>query len=260
MGNLAGAHLVDILRHDLGLQDKLIGFRNNEHQGFARPDDPANGVNRKLVNIAGDWRLDYHPLKPRRHGELALRYEHARADQFDLWAEPGVFTQANPAVNDLLVEAVLAALPLAGTRVLELHAGVGNFSLPLALAGAELYTAEHMQRAVGLAQRNAQQAGVRLHAFYVEDIDALLPGGPVPPLATFDAVLLNPPRVGAFEVAKLLAAGGPGRLAYVSCDPATLARDAQALVEGGYRIRAATAFDMFPQTPHVEVLLSMERR
>jgi 23S rRNA (uracil1939-C5)-methyltransferase len=194
-----------------------------------------------------------------RHGDLTLRYDHARADEFDLWAEPGVFTQANPTVNDLLVEAVLAALPLGGASVLELHAGVGNLSLPLALAGAELYTAEHMQRAVELAQRNARQAGVRLHAFYVEDVGALLPGGPVPPLATFDAVLMNPPRVGAFEVAKLLAGGGPGRLAYVSCDPATLARDAQVLVDGGYRIRAATAFDMFPQTPHVEVLLSMDR-
>lgn len=194
-----------------------------------------------------------------RHGELALRYDHARAEEFDLWAEPGVFTQANPAVNDLLVERVLTALPADGSSVLELHAGVGNFSLPLALAGADVYTAEHMQRAVELAQRNAQQAGVGLHAFYVEDVDALLPGGPVPPLATFDAVLLNPPRVGALEVAKLLAAGGPRRLAYVSCDPATLARDVHELVEGGYRIGAATAFDMFPQTPHVEVLLGLER-
>ncbi len=195
-----------------------------------------------------------------RHGELELRFDHARAEEFDLFWEPGVFTQANPSVNDLLVEAVLRALPAdKSPRVLELHAGVGNYSLPLALAGSIVFTAEHMQRAVKLAQRNAERAGTTLHAHYLEDIDALAGGGPVPPLSDFDAVLMNPPRIGAFEVAKTLAKSGPERLAYVSCDPATLARDVQALAAGGYEITEATAFDMFPQTPHVEVLLGMRR-
>ena len=67
-----GLHLVNVLRHDLGLQDQLIGFRNNEHEGLARSDDAANGVNRKLVDIAGDRRLDHHAFKPRRDGELAF--------------------------------------------------------------------------------------------------------------------------------------------------------------------------------------------
>lgn len=193
-------------------------------------------------------------------GELALRYDHERFTEFELWAEPGVFTQANPEVNELLVEAVSHALPVSGApRVLELHAGVGNFSLPLALAGAEVFTAEHQERAVKLAQRNAALADAKLHAFFLEDIDALLPGGPVPPLADFDAVLMNPPRVGAFDVAKVLAANGPARIAYVSCDPATLARDVRALVDGGYRVSEATCFDMFPQTPHVETLLGLQR-
>lgn len=200
------------------------------------------------------------PEETWRHGELAVRYEHARSGDFELWAEPGVFTQANPAINELLVEAVLHALPVGQTpRLLELHAGVGNFSLPLAHAGAIVFTAEHMERAVKLAQRNAQDAGITLHAYFLEDIDALLPGGPVPPLVDFDAVLLNPPRVGAFEVAKLLAASGPERIAYVSCDPATLARDARELIGGGYRIHGVTAFDMLPQTPHVEVLMELQR-
>jgi 23S rRNA (uracil1939-C5)-methyltransferase len=195
-----------------------------------------------------------------RHGDLELRFDHARADEFDLVGEPGVFTQANPAINDALVAAVLAELPVdTCPRVLELHAGIGNFSLPLAKAGAIVFTAEHMQRAVKLAQRNAEQAGISLHAYYLEDIDALERGGPVPPLSDFDAVLLNPPRVGAFGVAKALARSGPAHLAYVSCDPATLARDVKELVAGGYEITAATAFDMFPQTPHVEVLLTLHQ-
>ena len=143
--------------------------------------------------------------------------------------------------------------------ILELHAGVGNYSLPLALAGSIVFTAENMQRAVKLAQRNAERAGTTLHAHYLEDVDALAGEGPVPALSDFDAVLMNPPRIGAFEVAKILAESGPERLAYVSCDPATLARDVDALASGGYEITEVTAFDMFPQTPHVEVLLGMRR-
>jgi len=200
------------------------------------------------------------PEETWQHGDLELRYDHARAADFDLFADPSVFTQGNPAINDLLVDAVLRALPTdQSPRVLELHAGVGNFSLPLAQAGATVFTAEHMERAVKLAQRNAQQADIALHAHFLEDIDALRSGGPVPPLSDFDAVLMNPPRIGAFEVSKLLAKSGPERIAYVSCDPATLARDVQTLAVGGYGISAITAFDMFPQTPHVEVLLEMRR-
>jgi len=202
----------------------------------------------EVVTPKGSWR----------HGELALRYDHQRRDRFELWAEPGVFTQANPQVNELLVAAVLAALPVSeAPRVLELHAGVGNFSLPLADAGATVFTAEHQERAVSLAQRNAGDAGIALHAFFLEDLEALAPRGPVPPLSDFEAVLMNPPRVGALDVAKILAAGGPPRIAYVSCDPATLARDVRMLADGGYRIADMTAFDMFPQTPHVEVLTTL---
>ena len=213
------------------------------------------GWRRQYVGIAG-----FNQLAPGA-GRLPLPVDHARADEFDLFAEPGVFTQGNPSINDVLVDAVVAALPTEECpRVLELHAGVGNFSLPLAKAGAIVFTAEHMQRAVKLAQLNAQRAGVGLHAHYLEDIDALGGGGPVPPLSDFDAVLLNPPRVGAFDVAKVLAKSGPAQVSYVSCDPATLARDVKELVSGGYEVTEATAFDMFPQTPHVEVLLSMRRR
>lgn len=233
-----GAARIQAAGNLLGFQEPLTWF---EASGLAGVDVEASD---------GSWR----------HGDLELRFDHARAEQFDLLWEPGVFTQANPSINDVLVEAVLRALPTdQSPRVLELHAGVGNYSLPLALAGSIVFTAENMQRAVKLAQRNADRAGTTLHAHYLEDVDALGGVGPVPPLSDFDAVLMNPPRIGAFEVAKILAESGPERLAYVSCDPATLARDVQALAAGGYEITEVTAFDMFPQTPHVEVLLGMRR-
>ena len=72
MGNLARPHLVNVLRHDLGLQDQFVSFRNDEHERLARPDDAANGVNRKLVNITGDRRFDGHAFKARRYRELAF--------------------------------------------------------------------------------------------------------------------------------------------------------------------------------------------
>ena len=195
-----------------------------------------------------------------RYGDLQLRYDHALADEFDLLAEPGVFTQGNPVVNDRIVEAVLRALPAdVFGRVLELHAGAGNFSLPLARAGAVLFTAENMQRAVSLAQLNAERAGVTLHAHFLTDVEALHGSGPVPPLSDFDAMLMNPPRTGAFEVAKILVKSGPERIVYVSCDPATLARDVKELAAAGYRINEAHAFDMFPQTPHVEVVVGLQK-
>ena len=195
-----------------------------------------------------------------RYGDLQLRYDHALADEFDLLAEPGVFTQGNPAVNDRLVEVVLRALPAdAFGRVLELHAGAGNFSLLLARAGAVVFTAENMQRAVSLAQLNAEHAGVSLHAHFLTDVEALHGSGPVPPLSDFDAVLMNPPRTGAFEVVKILAKSGPERIVYVSCDPATLARDVKELAAAGYRINEAHAFDMLPQTPHVEVVVGLQK-
>ncbi len=262
---LAVDHAVTSLPEYLGLREVELMISRGDRRAAARLSADGN------PQVFDDWPAWMEgaglsgvevitPDEVQRFGDLQLRFDHARADEFDLVAEPGVFTQGNSAINDALVAAVVAALPVESCpRVLELHAGVGNFSLPLAKAGAIVFTAEHMQRAVKLAQLNAERAGILLHAHYLEDIDALDGGGPVPPLRDFDAVLLNPPRIGAFEVAKALAKSGPEYVAYVSCDPATLARDVRELAGAGYTITRATAFDMFPQTPHVEVLLSLRR-
>jgi 23S rRNA (uracil1939-C5)-methyltransferase len=74
-----------------------------------------------------------------------------------------------------------------------------------------------------------------------------------------DLVVMDPPRTGARGVVEVLAERGPGRVVYVSCDSATLARDARILVDGGYHLSHAEAFDMFPETPHVETLTVFER-
>lgn len=189
------------------------------------------------------------------HGNLELRYDHARAREFDLRCEPGVFTQANPEMNDRLVAAVLRELaPQQGSHVLELHAGIGNFSVPLALRGAAVVAVERHRRASVLCRRNARGAGVEIAVRAESDAEA------VRALAEFESVLLDPPRTGAREAATAMAASrNVKRVVYVSCDAATLARDAAVLVEGGFEVTAAHAFDMFPQTPHVEVMLALGR-
>lgn len=189
-----------------------------------------------------------------RQGNLELRYDHQHAGEYDLRFEPGVFTQAFPELNDRLVDAVLSTLRLRpGARILELHAGIGNFSVPLSRAGYAVTAVERNRRAAVLCQRNARSAGCDIEVSAASDTEAL--GG----VHEYDAVLLDPPRTGAREVVQHLADHGPPRIAYVSCDSATLARDAALLVQSGYRLVSIDAFDMFPQTPHVETLAVLER-
>jgi 23S rRNA (uracil1939-C5)-methyltransferase len=197
--------------------------------------------------IAGDGRL--------RHGNLELRYDHAMADQYDLKFEAGLFTQALPAGNDALVAAVLQhAQPNTAPRVLELHAGIGNFSVPLARAGAQVTAYEVNRRAAVMCERNARNAGTVVTVHPERDEAAM------GRWQEFDVVLMDPPRTGARAVADAMAQGGPRRIIYVSCDAGTLARDAALLCGGNYNIAHIQAFDLFPQTPHVETLVVFDRR
>jgi 23S rRNA (uracil1939-C5)-methyltransferase len=189
-----------------------------------------------------------------RHGNVELRYDHAGAGEFDMRFEPGLFTQANPEMNDRLVDRVSQLIrPQQHPKVLELHAGIGNFTLPLGRSGAEIVAVERDRRSAILGRRNVRLAGVNADVIESTDEDALAN------LQEFDLVLLDPPRTGARIACEALAARGPERVVYVSCDPATFARDARTLDQGGYEIEALDAFDMFPETPHVEVLALFSR-
>jgi 23S rRNA (uracil1939-C5)-methyltransferase len=195
-----------------------------------------------------------------RYGNLLLRYDHSRAEHFDLRYEPGMFTQANPAINDALVEAVLTAVrPLSAPRVLELHAGIGNFSVPLARAGAQVRAVESNRRAAIMCQRNGRAPGLQLEVLTCTDVAA------IDPAQAYDVVVADPPRSGMLAVARALSLNPrvASQVVYVSCDPATLARDAQVLCgskgQGPYRLASVQAFDMFAQTPHVETVATFER-
>jgi 23S rRNA (uracil1939-C5)-methyltransferase len=195
------------------------------------------------------------PTKTTVTGDPELRYDHGREEEFDLCFEPGVFTQANPEMNSELVDAVVqAAGPMKGRRLMELHAGIGNFSIPLALAGVEVTATEGEPQAVRMGRKNAEAAKAPITVLALSDEQA------VAELEGFQAVLLDPPRAGArAAVAAIAKRTAVERVVYVACDPATLARDAGILVDGGFGVVGAQAFDMFPQTSHVETLLVFER-
>jgi tRNA/tmRNA/rRNA uracil-C5-methylase (TrmA/RlmC/RlmD family) len=165
------------------------------------------------------------------------------------------FFQGNRYLLAPLVTAVIDAVPDSG-EVLDLYAGVGLFSVPLAAAGHLEVTAVEGDRASGADLReNARQLEPRLKV-EVSAVEAYLASrrrGPA-------AVIVDPPRTGmSAEAVQHLTRLASPRLVYVSCDPPTLARDTRRLLDAGYRLLSLRAFDLFPNTPHVESLAVFER-
>ncbi|MFN7131120.1 MAG: class I SAM-dependent RNA methyltransferase [Myxococcales bacterium] len=191
-------------------------------------------------------------------GEVLLRQPAPLADGVTLYGRPDLFAQANPETNPELVRRAVEGLGDA-RRVLELYAGAGNFTFAMAARGQEVTAVEYGADALELARRSAREAKLTNVRFMQGDslkLAAALAREGQP----FDAVLLDPPRIGAKGIAKALGPLGAKRIVYVSCDPATLARDAKELEAAGYVAVEAVPVDMFPQTFHVEGVLRLERR
>jgi 23S rRNA (uracil1939-C5)-methyltransferase len=169
---------------------------------------------------------------------------------------PTDFTQVNHAVNRLLVSRAVRLLdPQPGERIGDLFCGLGNFSLPIATRGAQVIGIEGSAALVERARQNAAANGV---VAQFETGNLFEPN--LAPLGPFDKLLLDPPREGAIELVKALPESWPKRIVYVSCDAATLARDAGVLVNTkGYRLAAAGVVNMFPHTAHVESIALFER-
>lgn len=186
-----------------------------------------------------------------------LRY---RLEPFGLTLEflPTDFMQVNAAINaELVATAIRLAAVEPTDRVLDLYCGLGNFSLPLAQRCSELLGVEGEAGLVARAVKNAAANGIGNARFVAADLAAPGYGFYREP---WDVVLLDPPRTGAEAPVAELDKSGARRIVYVSCHPATLARDAQVLTERhGYRLRTARVFDMFPHTHHIESLALFER-
>jgi len=170
--------------------------------------------------------------------------------------QPCDFTQVNPAVNRLLVSRAVRLLdPQPGERVADLFCGIGNFALPLASRGAQVIGFEGSALLVERARENAA-ANDLVAQFEVADLFQPNLGA----YGRFDKFLIDPPREGAISLVHSLPDEWPRRIVYVSCDPATLARDADVLVHNkGFQLVNAGVVNMFPHTAHVESIALFER-
>jgi 23S rRNA (uracil1939-C5)-methyltransferase len=175
---------------------------------------------------------------------------------------PTEFTQVNPAINRALVRRALALLdPRPGERVADFFCGIGNFTLPIARRGADVVGIEGSEALVRRAGEIASRNGLAARATFVAaNLFAATPET-VEALGPLDKVLVDPPREGAIALVKALPGDGPPRrIVYVSCSPATLARDAAVLVhDHGYALAAAGVVNMFPHTAHVESIAVFAR-
>ena len=169
----------------------------------------------------------------------------------ELRRQPESFFQANRFLLAALVTSVIDAVPSEG-EVLDLYAGVGLFAVALAAAGHLEITAVEGDRTSGTdLRRNATPFAPRLaaHVMRVEDYLASRSRAPAA------CIVVDPPRTGfSKEAADAIVRHGARRIVYVSCDAPTLARDARRLLDHGYSLTSIRAFDLFPNTPHVETL------
>lgn len=227
--------------------EKLRGF-GHEHNvsWWLQPKGPDTV---HLLDAADEGRLAYHLP------EFGLRMPYRPTD----------FTQVNHAINRQLVSRALALLNVQpGDRVADLFCGLGNFTLPLATRATAVVGVEGSEALVERARQAAREHGLdERAAFSVLNLFEVsvdwLRG-----LGHFHRMLIDPPRDGAEAVSRALTALSrderPERIVYVSCNPATLARDAGILVnEGGFSLRMAGAVNMFPHTGHVESIAVFDR-
>lgn len=176
--------------------------------------------------------------------------------------KPTEFTQVNPHINRVMIERAMELLdPQPGESIADMFCGLGNFTLPIARRGATVLGMEGSQQLVDRALENAQKNNLAERTrFTVANLFEMTEIW-LAKLGHFDKMLIDPPRDGAIELVKSIPeVGGPTRIVYVSCNPATLARDANILVNvKGYKLMAAGVVNMFPHTAHVESMAWFEK-
>lgn len=170
----------------------------------------------------------------------------------------GGFSQINLVQNRrMLAEAIRMTSPQKDWRVLDLFCGMGNFSLPFARRVKNVVAVEDFAGSIAQGRLNAAQNRITNVEFITQSAQGICAA--LSKAEEFDLVILDPPRSGAKEVAAELAQQRIKRILYVSCDPMTLTRDLNLLLESGYRLIESKPVDMFPQTYHLESLTYLER-
>ncbi len=202
---------------------------------------------------------NYSTVVPLDAGAQPLTY---RLPRFDVEIEflPADFIQVNGDLNRRMVEfAVDLLAPEPSDHVVDLFCGLGNFSLPLARHAGQVVGVDGEAGLIERARENARRNGIANTTFFAANL-AEKPDGQPWAESRYHKVLLDPPRAGAIEVLPMIARSGATRLVYISCHPASLARDAGLLVrEHGYTLKAAGVMDMFAHTAHVESIALFEK-
>ncbi len=226
------------------LQTKLEAVRAAEW--FQFPPDLKH-----LDVVAGENGVSFAPeFENFETKELSLA---VRGEVYRFNAE--AFFQINPSLLGPLLDFALAGV--SGESALDLYSGVGLFTLPLARRFKKVLAVEANHAATRFARRNLQDAGLANARVITGTVTEWFRIGPT---SRADFVLLDPPRAGAESaVIKGILDLQPASISYVSCDPATLARDLKKLIAGGYVLESLAAFDLFPQTHHVETVVRMRR-
>ncbi len=240
-----GLHVALVIRHlsplSLTDQHRLMDFaQTNELDLYLQP----AGID------------SVHKLYPEQ-GEDRLRYFLPDVE-VELEFHPNDFTQVNADINRLIVARVLDILqPTGEDLLLDLFCGLGNFTIPIAKSCQHIVGVEGSETMVQRAQHNADRNGVGNADFYCADLTAGIDNQTWSE-RRYNKILLDPPRSGALELMPWISKSRAQQIAYVSCNPATLARDAAYLSESGYRLKSAGVMDMFPHTAHVESLAVFE--
>lgn len=226
-------HLVALPQSDI---DKLIAFaKDNQLHLYFQPKNYDS----------------IHPVYPEK--PEVLFYE-IPANNLKITFQPAQFTQINQELNLQMIARAIDLLDLKKSDVvLDLFCGIGNFSLPIALHCAHVVGVEGADHAIAQAKKNAVINHLSNAEFYVHDLAADLQQVAWS-TRQYDKILLDPPRAGAQELMRYMTSWKPSRIVYISCNPITLARDAEYLLQLGYRLEKVGVMDMFPHTEHVEAI------
>ncbi len=227
-------HLSPLPDHDL---KKIREFCDEHHLKLYRQPGGLDSIALDWPQDANPWMTDY--LQPY---DITLRFM------------PHQFIQINADMNQKMMTQALSWLDVnTNDRLLDLFCGIGNFTLPVAKQCASVIGVEGDAAAVQQATLNASLNAIHNATFFCDDLSQSDYRSPWAK-QTFDKIILDPPRVGAKAVMPWIPKWNAAQMIYISCNPATLARDAKQLIDGGYTLVKAGIMDMFPHTQHVEAM------
>ena len=246
--------------------ERLQAFAAEHHvvlsllEPFKQLDD-TEVVRERLLYDEGAEAAEAAAPEANSNGELQLSSAlYVQSGDCKVYCSPSSFVQVNAAMNSRMVQQVLTEVaPHEGQKVLDLFSGLGNFALPIAKGGAEVVGIDIVSDMVRRATYNAQANGVADRArFYTADLESPFEAQ-LWAKDQYDVVVMDPGRMGAKRAVQYVAKLQPKKIVMISCNPLAAARDCSQLLAAHYKIQSWGAFDMFPRTRHIEILLVFTR-